>query len=62
MTETEEEIRKRKKKREEEDEARRNRNSDDGSVLGSPILDGLIGIPSSPMAIAIDIATPGGLF
>lgn len=58
-TERAEAERRKRNEQEEEDRKRRNR---DNSVTGSAITDGLIGIPSSGLAIAIDIATPGGLF
>lgn len=47
--------------REEEDRKRCN-SDDNSSFTGSPIVDGILGIPSSPLAIAIDMVTPGGLF
>lgn len=59
--ETEDQKRKRRIREDEEDRKRRN-SDDDNSFTGSAITDGLLGIPSSPMAIAIDMATPGGLF
>ena len=61
--ETEEEIKKRRQREEEERERSKPKTDDDNSVTGSAIIDGMIGIPSSPTAILWDIATPGsGLF
>lgn len=60
---TEEEIKRKKLKDDQDEEDRKRRNSDDdNSFTGSAITDGLLGIPSSGLAIAIDMATPGGMF
>lgn len=54
-----------RKRREDDEEAARKRRRDaeaSETNYAQEVTNGLIGIPSSGIAIAIDIATPGGLF
>lgn len=56
------EEQKKKKQREEEEARRRPKTDDEKSITGTAFTDGMLGIPSSPTAIAVDIIMPGGLF
>ncbi len=55
----------RRQREEEEEDLRRKRRAEEEASqtnYGQEVANGMLGIPSSGLAIAIDIATPGGLF
>lgn len=54
-----ERLERERKERQERQEEYNRRQSEN---LSQEIVNGLIGLPTSPTAIMIDIATPGGLF